>query len=60
MKTENELLEKLEEKYDYAALKDFKDRYIEVEPGICTKKFVDFLMNLINEEWKSKRKNIEG
>ena len=54
VKTEDELLEKLEEKYDYTALKDFKDRYIEVEPGMCTKKIGDFLMNLIIENEKAK------
>ena len=28
-------------------LKDFKDRYIEVEPGKCTEKFGNFVMELM-------------
>lgn len=47
VKTEEELLAKLEEDYDYETLKDFKDRYIEVEPGKCTEKFGNFVMELM-------------
>ena len=47
VKTEEELLAKLEEDYEYETLKDFKDRYIEVEPGKCTEKFGNFVMELM-------------
>ena len=55
VKTEEELLQKLEEEYDYDALKNFKERYIEVEPGKCTKKFGNFLMELMKDEKKNKK-----
>ena len=49
VKTEEELLAKLEEDYDYETLKDFKDRYIEVEPGKCTEKFGNFVVELMKD-----------
>lgn len=55
VKTEEELLQKLEEEYDYDALKNFKERYIEVEPGKCTKKFGNFLMELMKDDEKIKK-----
>lgn len=55
VKTEEELLQKLEEEYDYDALKNFKERYIEVEPGNCTKKFGNFLMELMKDDEKNKK-----
>ena len=45
----NELLQKLEEDYDYNILKQFKDKYISVEKEECAKKIAKFIMGEDNE-----------
>lgn len=54
-KTENvdELLQLIEQEYDYSILKEFKNKYISVNTKDCTKQIVEFIVRLIrNEEVK--------
>lgn len=55
-KAENakQLIELLEQEYDYSILKDFKEKYISVNTNNCTKQIVEFIVRLIkNEEVES-------
>ena len=49
-----QLVELLEQDYDYSALRDFKEKYISVDTNNCTKQIVEFIARLIkNEEVQS-------
>ena len=50
--TENvqELLNFIEEEYDYDALKKFKQKYIEVPINGCVDKLIEFIMRLMKNE----------
>lgn len=45
----DELLEKIEEDYDYKILEQFKNKYVSVDKQDCTKKIVEFMMGESNE-----------
>ncbi len=45
-----ELVQLLEEDYDYNILKEFREKYISIDTNNCTKKIVEFIMRLINDE----------
>lgn len=44
------LIQLLEQDYDYNILKEFRDKYISIDTNDCTKKIVEFIMRLINNE----------
>ena len=55
-KAENakQLIELLEQDYDYSILRDFKEKYISVDTNNCTKQIVEFIARMIkNEEVES-------
>ena len=37
----------MDQPYDFEALKTFRDKYIEVEPGHCTEQLADFIQSQI-------------
>lgn len=50
-----ELLELLEEDYDYSALEDFRNRYITVDVNNCAGQLANFILELMkNNEYKEK------
>ena len=51
-KAENvkQLIEILEQDYDYSVLRDFKEKYISVDTNNCTKQLVEFIVRLIKNE----------
>ena len=51
-KAENvkQLIELLEQDYDYMVLRDFKEKYISVDTNNCTKQIVEFIVRLIKNE----------
>ena len=52
--TVTELVELMEQDYDYNILRDFKEKYISVNTNNCTKQIVEFIVRLIkNEEIES-------
>lgn len=44
----NELLDLLEEDYDYSILEDFRNRYITVNTNNCAKQLANFILEIIN------------
>ena len=48
--TVTELVELMEQDYDYNILRDFKEKYISVNTNNCTKQIVEFIVRLIKNE----------
>ena len=45
-----ELIELMEQDYDYNILREFKEKYISVDTNNCTKQIVEFIVRLIKNE----------
>ena len=55
--TVTELVELMEQDYDYNILRDFKEKYISVNTNNCTKQIVEFIVRLIKNEEVEKMGN---
>lgn len=49
-KNVEELINLIDEQYDYTILNEFKEKYIDVETKDCTKQIIEFMMRLMKNE----------
>ena len=54
------LLRMFEREYDYEILKRFRNKYISVDINNCTEKIVEFIMELMNDEYEEKFEKVDS
>ena len=55
-----ELVEAMKRRYDYKALRKFRDKYIDIDTNNCTAQLADFIEQLLEEKGTEKKMGIAG